>query len=65
MLVGPLSSGSRRLKGGRSFYISFERQNLTPRSGATRTLDRSHTACAVGYDLTPFGLAGLGPASAA
>ena len=41
------------------FYISVERQNLTPRSGATRTLDRSHTACAVGYDLTAFGLAGL------
>jgi hypothetical protein len=29
---------------------------LTPRSGATWTLDRSHTAYAVGYDLASFGL---------
>ena len=48
-----------------SFYISAERQNLTPRSGAIRTLDRSHTAYAVGYDLPPFGLAGLCPAGPA
>ena len=45
-----------------SFSISAEGQNLRPRSGATRTPDRFHTAYAVGYFLAPCGLAGLCPA---
>ena len=33
------------------FNVSVERQNLTPRPGAIRTLNRSHTAYAVGFHL--------------
>src|ERR1017187_844923 len=51
---------SPRRRGGKEAKSRPEKDRLTPRSGAMWLIRCVPTACAVGYDLPPFGL-GRGP----